>query len=76
MLKFAELVKDVHPGIFVHSIYVEENLDSDQRAGFVSFAVPSPPDGCLNVWSATLQSLETSTINLKELPNNSPPLKN
>jgi len=34
MLEFANLVKGVHPGIFVHSIYIEENLDSDQRAGF------------------------------------------
>ncbi|KAH8119193.1 palmitoyl-protein thioesterase [Phellopilus nigrolimitatus] len=34
MLEFAELIKGVHPGIFVHSIYVEENLDADQRAGF------------------------------------------
>jgi hypothetical protein len=35
MLQFAELIKGEHPGIFVHSIYVEENLDQDQRAGFV-----------------------------------------
>ena len=35
-------MKDVHPGIFVHSIYIEENLDADQRAGFVStLSVPS-----------------------------------
>ncbi len=41
MLEFSNLVKGVHPGIFVHSIYIEENLDSDQRAGFVSFTAPS-----------------------------------
>lgn len=36
MLKFGELVKDVHPGLFVHSVYIEEDLDKDRRAGFVS----------------------------------------
>ena len=36
MLEFADLLKEVHPGLFVHSIYIEENLDADQRAGFVS----------------------------------------
>ncbi|PAV18878.1 palmitoyl- thioesterase [Pyrrhoderma noxium] len=34
MLEFADLLKEVHPGLFVHSIYIEENLDADQRAGF------------------------------------------
>lgn len=34
MLEFAELIKGVHPGIFVHSIYLDQNLDADQRAGF------------------------------------------
>ncbi|KAL5528296.1 hypothetical protein ACEPAF_7432 [Sanghuangporus sanghuang] len=34
MLEFAELIKGVHPGIFVHSIYLDKNLDADQRAGF------------------------------------------
>ncbi|KAI5123852.1 hypothetical protein M0805_005670 [Coniferiporia weirii] len=34
MLEFANLIKGVHPGIFVHSIYIEENLEADQRAGF------------------------------------------
>jgi len=34
MLEFAKLVGGAHPGIFVHSVYIEENLDADQRAGF------------------------------------------
>ncbi|KAL5485072.1 hypothetical protein ACEPAI_7714 [Sanghuangporus weigelae] len=34
MLEFAELIKGVHPGIFVHSIYLDKNLDADQRASF------------------------------------------
>jgi len=34
MLEFIDLIKDVHPGIFVHSVYIEQNLDSDQKAGF------------------------------------------
>ncbi|KZP34257.1 palmitoyl-protein thioesterase [Athelia psychrophila] len=34
MLEFAEMIKEVHPGIFVHSIYIEEDLSADRRAGF------------------------------------------
>ncbi|KAJ7874705.1 Alpha/Beta hydrolase protein [Mycena olivaceomarginata] len=34
MLRFAEEIKTVHPGIFVHSIYIDEDLDEDRRAGF------------------------------------------
>ena len=34
MLEFVSLIKEVHPGIFVHSIHLDENLDADQRAGF------------------------------------------
>ncbi|TFK44545.1 Alpha/Beta hydrolase protein [Crucibulum laeve] len=34
MLEFASLIKDIHPGIFVHSIYIEGDLDKDRRAGF------------------------------------------
>lgn len=36
MAQFQELVKDIHPGIFVHSVYIDEDLDNDRRAGFVS----------------------------------------
>jgi palmitoyl-protein thioesterase len=35
MLQFVEEIKTVHPGIFVHSIYIEEDLDKDRQAGFV-----------------------------------------
>ncbi|EGN99970.1 hypothetical protein SERLA73DRAFT_180317 [Serpula lacrymans var. lacrymans S7.3] len=34
MLQFQSEVKKMHPGIFVHSIYIEEDLKADQRAGF------------------------------------------
>ncbi|KAJ7078884.1 palmitoyl-protein thioesterase [Mycena belliarum] len=34
MLQFADEIKSVHPGIFVHSIYIDEDLDQDRRAGF------------------------------------------
>jgi palmitoyl-protein thioesterase len=36
MLEFQELVKQVHPGIFVHSVYIDRDLENDRRAGFVS----------------------------------------
>lgn len=31
------LVRDIHPNIFIHSIYIEEDLDKDQKAGWVCF---------------------------------------
>jgi len=34
MAKFQDLVKQVHPGIFVHSVYIDKDLDSDRKAGF------------------------------------------
>ncbi|TFY81625.1 hypothetical protein EWM64_g2390 [Hericium alpestre] len=34
MVEFQSMIKDIHPGIFVHSIYIEEDQDKDQRAGF------------------------------------------
>jgi len=29
------LVREIHPGLFIHSVYVEEDLEKDQRAGWV-----------------------------------------
>ncbi|KAF8332056.1 alpha/beta-hydrolase [Cantharellus anzutake] len=34
MQAFAQLVRDVHPGLFVHSIYLEHTEDADQKAGW------------------------------------------
>jgi len=34
MLRFADEIKTVHPGIFIHSIYIDEDLEKDKRAGF------------------------------------------
>lgn len=34
ILEFISMIKDIHPGIFVHSIYLNENLDEDQKATF------------------------------------------
>jgi len=34
MLEFAELIQDVHPGIFVHSVYIDQDLRRDREAGF------------------------------------------
>ncbi|CAK5281414.1 unnamed protein product [Mycena citricolor] len=34
MLQFTEEVKAVHPGIFVHNVFISENDDEDKRAGF------------------------------------------
>ncbi|EAU91335.2 palmitoyl-protein thioesterase [Coprinopsis cinerea okayama7 len=34
MLEFVQLIKGVHPGIFVHSVYISEKLEDDRKAGF------------------------------------------
>lgn len=35
MLEFMNLIKKVHPDIFIHSIYLDENLEEDRKAGWV-----------------------------------------
>ena len=35
MLEFMQLVKEVHPDIFIHSVYLDENLEEDRKAGWV-----------------------------------------
>ncbi|KAF8134627.1 Alpha/Beta hydrolase protein [Boletus edulis] len=34
MVQFEDEVKNMHPGIFVHSIYIDEDVNGDKRAGF------------------------------------------
>ncbi|KAG8997235.1 hypothetical protein FRB94_007806 [Tulasnella sp. JGI-2019a] len=34
MLGFIDEIKQVHPGIFVHSVYISEKEDDDRKAGF------------------------------------------
>jgi hypothetical protein len=29
------MIRDIHPGIFVHSVRIDEDLDKDVHAGFV-----------------------------------------
>ena len=42
MLNFEEYMKETHPGIFVHRIYIEENPDADLRADYVCICILSP----------------------------------
>lgn len=41
MVRFENEVKEMHPGIFVHSIFIDEDPKADQRAGFVSIHTAS-----------------------------------
>lgn len=41
MVQFQEEIKKIHPGIFTHSIYIDEDEQEDRRAGFVSLHSPS-----------------------------------
>ncbi|THH20809.1 hypothetical protein EW146_g635 [Bondarzewia mesenterica] len=34
MLEFQQLIKSIHPGIFIHSVFIEPDIEADQRAGF------------------------------------------
>ncbi|KAH9858545.1 alpha/beta-hydrolase [Lenzites betulinus] len=34
MIDFMSYIKDMHPGIFIHSVYVNETIKEDERAGF------------------------------------------
>jgi len=34
IVEFGELIAKMHPGIFIHSVYIEEDQDQDRRAGF------------------------------------------
>ncbi|KAF9241649.1 Alpha/Beta hydrolase protein [Melanogaster broomeanus] len=34
MVQFVDEVKAMHPGIFVHSVFIEQDAQADQRAGF------------------------------------------
>ncbi|EIN11741.1 alpha/beta-hydrolase [Punctularia strigosozonata HHB-11173 SS5] len=34
MLEFIELIKETHPGIFIHSVYIEKDLEADRKAGW------------------------------------------
>ena len=35
MLDFVQEVKDMHPGLFVHTVYLDESNDEDRRATWV-----------------------------------------
>lgn len=37
MLEFAELLKEQHPGLFVHNIYIDEDNEEDKKAGFYGY---------------------------------------
>jgi hypothetical protein len=51
MLNFMEGIKDIHPGIYVHSVYIEQELDKDRQAGFVRHMCCLSPGGLLILFS-------------------------
>lgn len=53
MLEFMSLVRKIHPELFIHSIYVEEDLEKDQKAGWVGLKNFKPGPSllkCVVVW--------------------------
>lgn len=43
MVEFGELIAEMHPGIFIHSVYIEEDQEQDRRATFVRCMLLHPP---------------------------------
>jgi hypothetical protein len=39
MQEFASKIRDIHPGIFIHSVFIDEDLDKDRQAGFVRLPI-------------------------------------
>jgi len=39
MLQFQDLIRDIHPGIFIHSVYIEQDLSADQKATYVCLSL-------------------------------------
>ena len=37
MLEFMQLIREMHPGIFVHSVHIKDNIEEDQKAGWVRY---------------------------------------
>jgi hypothetical protein len=35
MVEFGELIAKMHPGIFIHSVHIEEDQEQDRRASIV-----------------------------------------
>ena len=51
MVEFQDLIREVHSGIFIHSVRIEEALDKDREAGFVSALRSSSPRVSLPLYS-------------------------
>jgi palmitoyl-protein thioesterase len=36
ILEFIDMMQEIHPGLFVHSVYIKEDLKEDTKAAWVS----------------------------------------
>lgn len=52
MLEFMQMIKEMHPGIFIHSIHIKENIEEDQKAGWV----------CLKLYSISIHTYLNSLL--------------
>ena len=43
LVKFQSAIEKIHPGIFIHSVYVDPDPKEDKRATFVRPQLSSPP---------------------------------
>ena len=58
MLEFQQAIKQIHPGIFIHSVYIHDDLGADRNAAIVRplFPLITP---FLSAHSTTPTSSET-----------------
>lgn len=71
MLDFMQLIKQVHPGIFIHSVYIDKDLGEDKKAGFVRQCHFKLKEPVLYSFHCVVVSMGMSMINWNLLPNNS-----
>ena len=69
MVEFQETVERLHPGIFVHRIFLNEDAEEDKKATYVRCAATAFPTIAFN---AACRSV-TSTSKLRTYPRNCSP---
>lgn len=62
ILEFIELMKGVHPGLFVHSVHLADSQEDDKKAAFVrrhvlSLNLNGQPDNSLSILVLTDSSV-------------------
>jgi hypothetical protein len=68
MVQFESEVKKMHPGIFVHSVYIDQDEKADQRAGFVGVLFTKEETLLTKRPTSMEMSINSSLLSLSSLP--------